>query len=613
MPTFVATLVVTGLWALAQGSMHQHQVEAAFFGSSGADAVSSNGNSPVSSLQLDSFGHFYLFWQVDYQARVVTFELKLQIHPSSWFAFGFSDRGNLSGADTCVLWVDRRGQHHFEDGHTNSEGFLYVEEPQHCRLDSLKRKGSALRFLFSRSFDTCDPRDYVIQEGTVHVVYASGPGPLKRADGLRITHAPVKGFQRTTILKTITADEEFTEHVKTLSFTNDRVAVPGRDTTYWCKVFRFPPEFHRKQHVVQYEAIITPGNEGVVHHMELFHCEVGVHEVLPNWNDDCQSPRKPVILERCKNVISAWAMGAPPLQYPKEAGLPVGGRNYSAYVMLEVHFNNPDVRTDLVDSSGMQIHYTDQLRNYDIGILEVGLEYTDKMAIPPGQEAFDLTGYCISECTRASLPPLGIVIVAAQLHTHLAGVAVWVEHSRGGRSLGEIGRDNHYSSHFQEIRRLARPVNIKPGDAVTITCRYNTVDRSKVTLGGYGIRDEMCITYMHYFPKTDLEVCKSSVDSFSLATYFDYMHITHHERTSARKPISENYKSIDWSPYNVRLLAEFYAQMPLSMQCNRSNGDRFPGNWEGMPTTKILYPLPDDKNVKDRCDLQQEELEMDRK
>lgn len=56
---------------------------------------------------------------------------------------------------------------------------------------------------------------------------------------------------------------------------------------------------------------------------------------------------------------------------------------------------------DLVDSSGVRIHYTDRLRENDIGILEVGLEYTDKMAIPPGQEAFDLTGYCISECTRA--------------------------------------------------------------------------------------------------------------------------------------------------------------------------------------------------------------------
>lgn len=66
------------------------------------------------------------------------------------------------------------------------------------------------------------------------------------------------------------------------------------------------------------------------------------------------------------------------------------------------------------------------------------------------------------------------MIVAAQLHTHLAGVAVWVEHSRGGRSLGEIGRDNHYSSHFQEIRRLARPVNIKPVKAVPIMAIENT-------------------------------------------------------------------------------------------------------------------------------------------
>lgn len=106
--------------------------------------------------------------------------------------------------------------------------------------------------------------------------------------------------------------------------------------------------------------------------------------------------------------------------------------------MLEVHFNNPDLRSgkvqnirfmlnqvllsieylpkspgthscsveafrvpDVLDSSGVQIHYTDRLRQYDIGIIEVGLEYTDKMAIPPGQTGFDLKGYCISECTRA--------------------------------------------------------------------------------------------------------------------------------------------------------------------------------------------------------------------
>lgn len=35
----------------------------------------------------------------------------------------------------------------------------------------------------------------------------------------------------------------------------------------------------------------------------------------------------------------------------------------------------------------------------DAGVIELGLEYTDKMAIPPGQERFPLSGYCVSECT----------------------------------------------------------------------------------------------------------------------------------------------------------------------------------------------------------------------
>lgn len=84
---------------------------------------------------------------------------------------------------------------------------------------------SDFRFLFSRSFDTCDEKDYKIEPGTVHVVFATGPGPLKRADGLRVTRAVHKGFQRTTILKPTVGDEDepLSEDVKTHSFTNDQV------------------------------------------------------------------------------------------------------------------------------------------------------------------------------------------------------------------------------------------------------------------------------------------------------------------------------------------------------------------------------------------------------
>jgi dopamine beta-monooxygenase len=99
----------------------------------------------------------------------------------------------------------------------------------------------------------------------------------------------------------------------------------------------------------------------------------------------------------------------------------VGGPNFSLYVMQEVHYNNPELLADHVDSSGFRLFHTDRLRPFDIGILEVGLEYSAKNSIPPAQSHFRLDGVCASECTRAALPAGGITVVASQLHTHLTG------------------------------------------------------------------------------------------------------------------------------------------------------------------------------------------------
>lgn len=53
-----------------------------------------------------------------------------------------------------------------------------------------------------------------------------------------------------------------------------------------------------------------------------------------------------------------------------------------------------------MDSSGIRLTLSPTLRPHDGGVMELGLEYTDKMAIPPGQPAFPLTGFCISECSE---------------------------------------------------------------------------------------------------------------------------------------------------------------------------------------------------------------------
>ena len=41
--------------------------------------------------------------------------------------------------------------------------------------------------------------------------------------------------------------------------------------------------------------------------------------------------------------------------------------------------------------------------------------------------------------------------------------------------------------------------------------------------GGFSIKEEMCVNYVHYYPAVSLEVCKSSADTTSLQRFFTFM------------------------------------------------------------------------------------------
>ena len=56
----------------------------------------------------------------------------------------------------------------------------------------------------------------------------------------------------------------------------------------------------------------------------------------------------------------------------------------------------------------------------------------------------------------------------SQLHTHLLGARVVTQHFRAGEELPELDRDNHYSTHYQEIRLLAKPVQVLPVSKPTL-------------------------------------------------------------------------------------------------------------------------------------------------
>lgn len=57
-----------------------------------------------------------------------------------------------------------------------------------------------------------------------------------------------------------------------------------------------------------------------------------------------------------------------------------------------------------------------------------------------------------------------------------------------------------------------------------------------------------------------------------------------HEDTSPEKGTTENYQSIQWTEKTTHLLKRFYDIAPLAMQCNQSDGTRFPVS---QPTLNI--------------------------
>lgn len=68
-----------------------------------------------------------------------------------------------------------------KDAHADAVGVIHPDGHGDCRESTFKRHSDGSASIeFIRSFETCHGEDYLIEDGTVHLVYASGSGPLYR-------------------------------------------------------------------------------------------------------------------------------------------------------------------------------------------------------------------------------------------------------------------------------------------------------------------------------------------------------------------------------------------------------------------------------------------------
>ncbi|XP_055585811.1 tyramine beta-hydroxylase [Uranotaenia lowii] len=569
--------------------------------------ISSN---QIHSLSLDHH-KLRLTWMMDWYRKEVLFHVQdtFQHGHYKFFALGFSPRGELKRTDLCIFLTGSGTGSLFNqalDTYTSRDfNRIYLDTTQNCDVMRIDETSVAFR----RKFDTCDPQDVEIHGGTMYAVWMRGKHELDMSQNWTVMPKIEKHDQGVLPVQILRADTievpEKQSTVKKVEIKLNKAKIPADETTYYCKVQRLESWLaSKKHHIVEFEPIIS--NEHLVHHMEVFQCVSDPGHKIPLYEGTCAN--LPAEAKVCNKVMALWAMGASAFTYPHETGLPIGGKDSNPYIRLEVHFNNPDLKAGVIDSSGMRIKVVSKLRKYDAAIMELGLEYSDKMAIPPGQIAFPLTGYCIAECTKVGLPESGITIFGSQLHTHLRGVRLMTRHFRNGKELREVNRDDFYSHHFQEIRQLRYRPKVLPGDALMTTCYYDTRGYETATLGGFSISDEMCVNYIHYYPATKLELCKSSISEKSLYNYFKYMQEVEKQPVDPDGARSTNYRGIHWTRTRAEQLFEYYLEEPLSMQCNRSDGLRFEGfDWEGAPITEFSPPKPStDAELDGRCSIPSE-------
>uniref|UniRef100_A0A8C3A2Y6 Dopamine beta-hydroxylase n=1 Tax=Cyclopterus lumpus TaxID=8103 RepID=A0A8C3A2Y6_CYCLU len=511
-------------------------------------------------VPLDPRGDLQLAWNISYADQEVYMELRVA-DIKHGVVLGLSNRGELTNADLVVLW-DSGANSYFGDAWSDNEGHVSLDSQQDYELMEAKHKTDGFYLLFKRPFSTCDPRDYLIEEGTVHIFYGLLEEPLPSLDQLNLSRIHT-GLQRVLMLRPDTPSPTLPPDVQTLDVVAPNVVIPNQETTYWCFIQALP-ENMPKNHIVMYESLVTPGNEAIVHHMEVFECSPETRDV-PEYSGSCDDKMKPGKLNFCRHVLAAWAVGAEAFYYPPDAGLPMGGSGSSRFLRLEVHYHNPLLISGRRDSSGIRLHFTQSLRRYDAGIMELGLVYTPIMAIPPKQHTFYLNGYCTSRCTQTAFPPGGIHVFASQLHTHLAGRGVRTVLVRGGKELEVVQEDQHFSAHYQ-------------GDVLITKCTYNTEDRSKPTVGGFSIMDEMCVNYIHYYPRTKLELCKSHVDPEYLQKYFNFINRFHgnDQCVCGEVGVTEQYSQLQWDTFTEEVLDSLYNTAPISMHCNQSSARLFP-------------------------------------
>jgi len=185
-------------------------------------------------------------------------------------------------------------------------------------------------------------------------------------------------------------------------------------------------------------------------------------------------------------LLAGWAPGNTERVLPSDVGLlmPSGP---SAYLSLEIHYNNTANYPDALDASGVEFCMTKKFRPKTAGVHWLG---SNGILLAP-RATQDVVGTC-DPVTKEPIHILSIWPHMHQLGTHMTMVL----NRAGGAKM--TMHDAPFS--FDDQRAYAVDLTVNDGDTITSTCRFNNTTSLPVTFGP-NTENEMCYNFVTAWPR----------------------------------------------------------------------------------------------------------------
>jgi hypothetical protein len=253
-----------------------------------------------------------------------------------------------------------------------------------------------------------------------------------------------------------------------------------QDDEYVC--FGVDVQLAKKRHV--WAMFPQIDNSSILHHLQVFQADAPAD---PNPHACAMTDSS------AWKLVGGWAPGGGPIVLPPQAGYPE--QPGTTHWVVQLHYNNVARRADQHDQTGFGLCTTEDLRQYDAGIIAFGAL---KFTIPP-RTVHDVTcDFTLDDRFR------GVHFFGGAPHMHKLGSALSMSRQPAdGSALQSIMNVANFN--FQEQHAIPFSVDVAPGDRIQTRCEW-TNPNDRAVYFGPTTGDEMCLGFVSYYPAIEDEV-----------------------------------------------------------------------------------------------------------